>query len=158
MWDRSVAKWGPLLFAAPRRWILIVLLVSAGLAGCSPDNESRPRAIDGAFPPTGELPLLPFRVSDQTGLIRAIAVVRSDDVHDGVSQVTGRPDALHLQWVGGLCDRRVLIVFEQQAGGPAFTVDTEADFGGCRLMGIQRSLVIEFTQPIDASTVSVSTT
>jgi hypothetical protein len=152
-----MAKWGPLLFAAARRWILGMLLVGAGLAGCSPDNEPGPRAIDGAFPPTGELPQLPFRVTDQTGLIRAIAVVKADEVvPEGVSQVTGRDDALYLEWRGGLCDRRVLVVFEQQAGGPAFTVNTEADLGGCRLMGVHRSLVIEFARPIDASTVSVS--
>ena len=138
--------------------MLAFLLVTAGLSGCSSDSQPGPRAIDGAFPPTAELPQLPFRVTDQTGLIRAIAVVPGDDVPEGVSQVPGRNDALHLQWLGGLCDRRVLIVFAQGADGPAFTVDTEADFGGCRLMGIPRSLVIEFTQPIDASTVSFSTT
>ena len=137
-----------------RRWIVAVAL-GAALAGCGSDNEPGARAIDGVFPPTGELPQLPFRLSDQTGLIRAITVVEADDVPEGISQVTGRDDALHLEWLGGMCDRRVLVVFEQQADGAAFTVDTEADFGGCRLMGVQRSLAIEFTRPIDASTVSV---
>jgi len=66
-----------------------MLLVSAGLAGCSADIEPGPRAIDGVFPATGELPQLPFRVTDQTGLIRAIAVVNEDDVPEGVSQVAG---------------------------------------------------------------------
>lgn len=140
-----------------RRWILAVVLATAGLAGCASNDERGPRAIDGAFPQTQELPQLPFRVTDQTGLIRAIAVVERDDLEDGVSQVTGRNDALYVKWLGGLCDRRVLVVFEHQAEGPAFTVDTEADFGGCLLMGIQRSLVVEFTQPVDASTVSFST-
>jgi hypothetical protein len=140
------------------RWPLTYLLVTAGLAGCSADREPGPRSIDGVFPPTAELPQLPFRVTDQTGLIRAIAVAKADDVPEGVSQVKGHDDALHLEWLGGLCDRRVFVVFEQQADGSAFTVDTEADFGGCLLMGVQRSLVIEFTRPVDASTVSVSTT
>ena len=143
--------------SAAWRWILAFLLVTAGLSGCSADSEPRPRAIDGAFPPTAELPQLPFRVTDQTGLIQGIAVVDPGDIPEGVSQVPGRDDALFLEWLGGLCDRRILVAFAHQADGPVFTVKTEADFGGCRLMGIQRSLVIEFMQPVDAATVSLRT-
>ena len=83
-----------------------------------------------------------------------MAVVNTGIVEEGVSQVPGRDDALYLLWVGGACDRRVLVTFERTADGPGFTISTERDFGGCRLIGIPRNLMFEFTQPIDASTVS----
>jgi len=69
----------------------------------------------------------------------------------------GRDDSLYLTWLGGACDRRVLVVFEHGVDRHGFTITTERDFGGCRLVGFQRSLLIDFTQPIDASTVSIST-
>jgi len=147
MRDRS-ARW----------WLLTFLLVTAGVAGCSSGSQPGPRAIDGGFPPTAQLPALPFRIADQTGLIRALAVVDAGVLEEGASQVLGRDDALYLHWVGGACDRRVLVMFQHTANGHGFTVSTERDFGGCRLVGIPRTLVIEFTRPIDASTVSFSIT
>ena len=138
--------------------MLAFLLVTAGLSGCSSDSDPRPRAIDGGFPPTAQLPALPFRVADQTGLIRALAVVEAGVVQEGASQVLGRDDALYLHWVGGACDRQVLVTFEHTANGHGFTISTERDFGGCRLVGIPRTLVIEFTRPVDASAVSFTIT
>src|SRR5688572_31098435 len=129
-----------------RRRILAVVLATAAVAGCGSDIELGPRAIDGVFPPAADLQPLPFRVTDRTGLIRALAVVRPDGVAEGVSQVAGRDNALYLAWVGGACDRRAIVVFERRVGRHTFTITTERDFGGCRLRGIPRSLTIEFTQ------------
>ena len=134
--------------------LFAMVLATAGLAGCGSAADPGPRAIDGGFPPRADLQALPFRIADQTGLIKAVAVVDTRAVEEGVSQVPGRDDALHLLWVGGACDRRVLVTFERTADGPAFTIDTERDFGGCRMIGIPRNLMFEFTQPVDALTVS----
>ena len=135
--------------------IALALAISA-LAGCAPTTESGPKVIDGGFPPRGDLPALPFRIADQTGKIRAVTITNDGGVMEGVSQVPERDDALYVHWIGGQCDRRVLVIFEQSVDGPAFTIDTERDFGGCRMVGIPRILMIELTGPVDASTVSLS--
>ena len=133
-----------------RLTLFALVLAIVGLVGCGSATEPGPRAIDGGFPPGRDLQALPFRVADQTGLIRSVAVIDSADFYEGVSQVPGRDDALYLMWVGGACDRRVLITFEQTADAPAFTISTERDFGGCRMIGIDRQLMFEFTGPVDA--------
>lgn len=68
-------------------------LAAVALAGCGSDIDPSPRAIDGVFPPIAELPPLPFQLTDQTGLIRALAVADPDGLREGVSSA-----ALHATW------------------------------------------------------------
>lgn len=72
-----------------------------------------------------------------------------------MSQVPGRDDGLYLQWLGGMCDRSVVIVVDRPAADLLVTISTERDFGGCRLAGISRTLMLEFNEPVDASTVAL---
>ncbi len=132
------------------------MLAMAGLAACESTDQTGPRAIDGVFPPTAELPQLPFRVADGTGRVRAVSVGNPGEPMEGVRPVPGRDDALSVIWLGGMCDRRVLVTLDPSADGMALNVATERDFGGCQLAGILRHVVIEFTGPVDASTVSLS--
>ena len=136
--------------------LFAMVLATAGLAGCGSTTDPGPRAIDGVFPPSAELPQLPFRVGDQTGLVRAASVGNPSELLEGVRPVPGRDDALSVIWIGGMCDRRVLVTLDRAADGLALNVATERDFGGCRMAGVYRHLVIEFTGPVDASTVSLS--
>jgi hypothetical protein len=140
-----------------RRLILASVLAWATLASCESNIQLRSRAIDGVFPPTRDLPPLPFRLTDETGLVQALAVVKPGNLQDGVSPLPGRDDAVYVQWTGGACDRLAMVVFEHGLDGHQFTITTERDFGGCRMIGIPRSLTIEFTQPVDAATVSLDT-
>ncbi len=128
----------------------------AGLAACEATDEPGPRAIDGVFPPAAELPQLPFRVADGTGTVRAVSLGNPGERMEGIVPVPGRDDALSVIWMGGMCDRRVLVTLDPSAEGMALNVATERDFGGCRLAGILRHLVLEFSGPVDASTVSLS--
>ncbi len=75
---------------------------------------------------------------------------------EGIIPVPGRDDALSIIWMAGMCDRRVLVTLDPSAEGMSLNVATERDFGGCRLAGILRHLVLEFSGPVDASTVSLS--
>ena len=86
----------------------------AGLAACESADEPGPRAIDGVFPPTAELPQLPFRVADLTGSVRAVSIGNADAPLEGVQPVPGRDDALSVIWIGGVCDRHVLVTLEGQ--------------------------------------------
>jgi hypothetical protein len=139
-----------------RLGLCVVVLAMAGLAACESSDEPGPRAIDGVFPATGELPQLPFRVADRTGGVRAVSLGDPNDPLEGINPVPGRDDALSVIWIGGMCDRRVLVTLDRAADGMDLHVATERDFGGCLMAGILRHLVIEFTGPVDASTVSLS--
>jgi hypothetical protein len=111
--------------------------------------------VDGVFAAQGDIAALPVRVSDPSGLIRAVSVVAADAGHEGVTQVPGRVDALDLQWIGGMCDRGAEVVVDRAGTGLIVTISTDRDFGGCRLMGISRTLMLELNQPVDASTVAL---
>ena len=139
-----------------RLTLFVVVLAMTGLAACGSTDEPGPRAIDGVFPPTGELPQLPYRVADGTGAVRAVSLGDPGERMEGISQVPRRDDALSVIWTGGMCDRRVLVTLDPSADGMHLNVATERDFGGCRLAGILRHLVLEFNGPVDASTVSLS--
>lgn len=133
--------------------VLAVVLATFGSAGCGPSDQPGPRAIDGVFPAQGDLAELPIRVSDVPGVIRTVSIVAADPGHEGVSQVPGRDDALYVQWLGGMCDRSAVVAVDRAGGGLGITISTERDFGGCRLAGVTRTLMLEFNEPVDASTV-----
>ena len=128
-----------------------MLLAMTTMIGCSAPTAPTARVFDGVFGPVADLPELPYRVADQAGLISSVATVDPLSPVEEVNQVPGRVDAVYLEWLGGMCDRRVAVVFAGSADRSAFRIVTERDFGGCRLMGIPRNLMIEFTRPVDVS-------
>lgn len=135
--------------------LLGLLLAALGIAGCRSAEQTGPRAIDGVFPAQGDLAALPIRVSDVSGVIRTVSIVAADAGHEGVTQAPGRDDAITVQWVGGMCDRSAEVVVDRPGDGLALTISTKRDFGGCRLKGISRTLMLELTEPVDASTVAL---
>jgi hypothetical protein len=135
--------------------LLLAFLLATAIVGCASTDQPGPRAIDGVFPTQGDVAALPIRVSDLPGMVRTVSIVAPDGVPDGVSQVPDRDDALYLQWVGGMCDRNAELVVERSGDNLVATVRTERDFGGCRMAGITRTLMLEFTEPVDASAVEL---
>ena len=135
--------------------LLVTLLATLGVAGCGTPTQTGPRAIDGVIPAQGDIAALPIRVSDLHGLIRTVSIVSVNAVPEGVSQVPDRADALFVHWIGGMCDRSAVLVLDRADGDLLITLTTERDFGGCRMMGISRALMLEFIDSIDASTVSL---
>jgi hypothetical protein len=133
--------------------LLANLFAAAALAGCTTSTEPEIRDIQGVFPARGRTMELPFVVSDQLGLIKTVSLAEPR-IDDGVTQVTGRGDAIYLQWTGGMCDRQVSIVFDRTLDGPVLGVATERGFGGCLLAGIARTLRLDLSEPLDASTVA----
>ena len=138
-----------------RSLLLATLLATLGIAGCGPTEATGPRAIDGAFPAQGDISALPVRVSDLPGVIRNVSIVAADAGLEGVSQVPGREDAVYLQWMGGMCDRGAEVIVDRVVAGLLVTISTQRDFGGCRMAGISRTLMLELTEPVDASTVAL---
>ena len=135
--------------------LLAMLLATVGIAACGSAAPAGPRAIDGAFPAQGDIAALPVRVSDLPGVIRGVSVVAADAGHEGVTQVPARADALYLQWIGGMCDRGAEIVVDRAGTSLVITISTERDFGGCRMAGISRTLMLELNEQVDATTVAL---
>jgi hypothetical protein len=138
-----------------RSLLLAMLLATVGSAACGPAAPAGPRAIDGAFPAQGDIAALPVRVTDLPRVISTVSVVAANAGHEGVIQVPGRDDALYLQWIGGMCDRGAEVVVDRAGTSLVITISTERDFGGCRMAGIGRTLMLELREPIDATTVAL---
>lgn len=134
---------------------LVSLLGALGSAGCGSAEPSGPRTIDGGFPAQGDIAPLPIRVSDLPGVIRSVSIADSDPGREGVSPVPGRDDALYVHWMGGMCDRGAEVVVDRAGAGLAITIRTQRDFGGCRMAGIPRTLMLETTEPVDVSAIGL---
>jgi hypothetical protein len=137
-----------------RSTILALLVAAITVAGCEPTGPAG-RSFDGVFPPTRLVNQLPVRVVDTTGLVLAVATADDIGAPEGVSTVSDQPDAIAVAWLGGACDDRVDIAFEGAVGAIALTVQT-ARSGTCRLIGIERVIVLHLTEAIDPSSVSLT--
>jgi hypothetical protein len=133
---------------------LLVAAIAVAACASTPENVQR-GPFDGAFAAHGDTAPLPFQVVDRTGLVHSVSIAPSDMITDGISGVPGREDALHVQWLGGMCDHRVRMLVEHAEDGLTVTLDTDRA-GACRLAGIGRSLNLGFTTGVDPSTVSFS--
>ena len=135
--------------------VLVSVFATLGVAGCGPAQETGPRAIDVRFPAQGDIAALPIRVSDRPGVIRSVSIAAADPGREGVNAVPGRDDALYLQWIGGMCDRGAEVMVDRVGASLLITIRTQRDFGGCRMAGIYRTLLLELMEPVDASTIGL---
>jgi hypothetical protein len=144
----------------PRRALGAVLLAAAAavlLAGCS----YFPRApFQLTLPEMNGDPPLPIRLIDHSNTITAVEVPTRDPGRPGGSEsddfavaVPGRSNAVFLVWLGGRCDEQVDI--EYTGGDRTFTLTTQHGQGGCRLIGVIRSVIVVFGSPVDAATFKV---
>jgi hypothetical protein len=130
------------------------------LAGCSLGT----RTFGLSFPAEGGIRELPVVLTDYTGLVADVNLPNLGVPHpgphgghaDGMNAVPGQPNALEVDWVGGMCDASVDIVVR---GGDklAVTLATQTRPGGCLLAGIGRRLVITFTRPMLPGDVTLAT-
>jgi hypothetical protein len=137
-------------------WLIVLALVVA--AGCSAFG---PRSFEVAFAPLPDagIQALPTTLVDATGTVTAVIVaVDVPIVGDGPTAVAGDANSVVVTWMGGMCDRRVDLRLEERDGGLRLSGTTQADFGGCRLAGISRSLVIRFLLPVDVERFVVQVT
>lgn len=71
-----------------------------------------------------------------------------------VANAAGHPEAVLVRWVGGRCDRTWrLWVSRASTDGAAIQLVAGDLAELCRLVGITRTVVLEFREPVDASTV-----
>ena len=142
----------------PSRILAIALASSIAGIGCEPTPTPAGRAFDGVFPARAggalEVPELPIRVEDRSGLVEAVAFV-NDPILQGIRAVPDRPNAIAVGWTGGACDHRVAVTVEGVAAAVRVAIRTEIG-GACRAIGIPRSIELQFSEAIDPTTVSMS--
>jgi hypothetical protein len=101
-----------------------------------------------------QIPALPIRVEDRSGLVQAVAFV-NDPALQGIRAVPDRPNSIAVGWMGGACDQRVAVTVEGTAPTVEVAIRTETA-GACRAIGIPRAIELQFAQPIDPTMVSMS--
>jgi hypothetical protein len=127
------------------------LLLGAALvlAACTP-VASRPIQIEA---PAGDIGAIPTTITDTTGMV-ATAGFGLFAVDGVVVNPPGRPDAVHLEWLGGMCDKRFDLTVARAGDAVQVTLATTVDAqGGCRAAGIERGLDLVFGGPVPADTV-----
>ena len=141
------------------RILAVALAAAIAGTGCEPAPAPAGRAFDGVFPARAggalQVPALPIRVEDRSGLVQAAAFV-NDPILQGIGAVPDRPNAIAVGWTGGACDHRVAVTIEGVAAAVRVAIRTEIADGACRAIGIPRSIELQFREAIDPTTVSMS--
>lgn len=107
---------------------------------------------------TVDLSALPVVLHDLTGSVAAIAVVEppiydGGDVRGRVAQVDGDPTAIRIDWLAGACEGRVTVLVTGAGDRYSLTVKSHLKLWtiACPGLGIARSLIVRFKQPVVAS-------
>jgi hypothetical protein len=102
---------------------------------------------------------LPVTLVDHAGLVVAIHEVppnRPELVRsDGVTALPEHPSSLVARWIGGACDKAVAITLDGTTSALRLAIAT-TDGGGCRLVGLGRSIVLDLTAVIPPVNVTVA--
>ena len=123
--------------------------LAAMVVGCS---LLGPRTFELTLP-HNEVPLL-VRMTDTTGTVDRLELPAGNIPQAVIGKeivvgLDGRPDALAIGWLGGMCDQAVDI--ELRAGSaPMLTLREERRMGGCELTGLSRFVIVVFNTPVDA--------
>lgn len=96
---------------------------------------------------------LPVTIIDRAGIVIGVDQAPVGFGRDAILGLPGRPNAIVYRWLGGECDRATTISVSRDDGvTELLRVDTFASTS-CTLEGLERSVVIEFREPIDPTTV-----
>jgi hypothetical protein len=148
-----------------RLLVSVAVIVIAAVVGCEPSigptfRTSFP-ARDGSAQGTVDLAELQVVLHDFTGLVSAIAVVEpsiGEGYHLGRRiQVEGDPSAVRIDWLAGACESRVTILFLRDGDGYGVSMQSHPTFPGmlgCVALGVSRSLIVRFKQPVAASDIA----
>jgi hypothetical protein len=109
------------------------------------------RGLFVVVPGDGPVGALPVTILDDAGLV--LGVEAGPLGREGIVAATNRTNAVVYQWLGGLCDRLVTIRIDRLDGQISLLRTDEEAGTTCLLAGIERSVVIEFREPIDPSSI-----
>jgi hypothetical protein len=150
------------------RPLLVIAVVVAGglLLGLDPPYARTYRAElpadPGADEGTIDLPALPIRLHDFSGVVEGIEVAEGDGPGEGApwieaEPVAGGPTSLRIDWMGGACTPGVRIVLTGAAGALRLELEEQqswAIWAGCPAVGVFRSVLVRFLEPVAPADVS----
>jgi len=133
----------------------IVAGVSVTAAGCSSGGGT----FQLTFPAEHEtltINPLPVALVDKTGLVAGFRLApASPNWAPGVTALPGDETALVITWVGGACDQHVSMTSEGTSSALRVAVQT-SKAGGCRLLGVGRSVELVLTRAVRPGDVTLS--
>jgi hypothetical protein len=150
-----------------RLLVVIGAIVVMAVVGCEPSigptfRTSFP-ARDGSAEGTLGLAELQVVLHDYTNLVAAVSVVepaigRNDSLGQ-VEQVANDSSAIRIDWLAGVCESRVTILFVDTGDRYGISMKSHPTLPGmlgCPALGVSRSLVVRFKQPVASSSISAN--
>jgi len=90
---------------------------------------------------------VPLSITDPAGILVGVTTASDTGASPGIDFVPGRPDALRVDWIGGACDVAYDVRVVPEEGISVF-LTTRVRPGGCLLVGILRSIQLNFVRPV----------
>ena len=151
-------------------------VLALGLAAVAIGCGSPPgAAFSTGFPPIDGDPIgsidikaLPVTLHDATGTVTGIAVgeLRPEDnlldlPRGHAESVPNKPNRIRFLWMGGACEREVVLALSAIESQNVLRIHAESSIsilgGGCPALGVNRSVIVEFNQPVDPADFDVRT-
>jgi len=133
---------------------VLVVIAFVGLGALLPERGLAVVLRD----PGGMAHAVTVTIDDRAGIVTAVAEATDAEATavsgaDAFAAVPGRPNAIVYQWLGGACDRAATIHVSRSASQVELLREDVETGSACLMIGITRTIVIEFREPIDPMTV-----
>ena len=133
----------------------LIGLVLAGLVAVSACGGV-PEVHSIVIPGQGRAQPLPVEIDDQAGIVSSIELNGADRPPlEPVVALAGDPAAIAVTWTGGLCDTATRLTITSEPPGIRITETTTVRPGGCRLVGIYRTLLFRLAEPIPVEAIAL---
>jgi hypothetical protein len=127
--------------------MLVVVALALAIAGCALFEPDPDGTFSVVMPGREHIDPLAVDVLDRTGTVTAV-IVAEGQFQEGVVAAPADPATLIVTWMGGLCDTRTTLTLETTLDTMQIGAATETRPGGCRAMGVMRSIAIRFDPPL----------
>ena len=140
--------------AIPRRAVGPILAAVLLVGACQAEGRTFSTML-----PTVDRDPLPVALTDETELVTGIDEAQADvswGDKAAVHALPGRPNAVVLSWLGGVCDRDARVRFHVVNGDYLLNLAINEPGGSCPAAGVPRALRIDLSRSIPAESVVVA--
>ena len=138
----------------PRRAIGPILAAALLIGACQAEGRTFSTRL-----PTVDRDPLPVALTDETELVTGIDEAQADvswGDKAAVHALPGRPNAVVLSWLGGMCDRDARVRFHVVNGDYLLNLAINDPGASCPAAGVPRALRIDLSRSIPAESVVVA--
>lgn len=137
---------------------VFIACIVAGLALSAVGCSAGARTFQLTFPAEHEqiaIDALPVSLTDTSGLVVGFHPAPPGAWNTGVAALPEDKSALVITWVGGACDSHVSLTTQGTASALQVAIQTSTS-GGCRLLGVGRSVELALNGVVHSENVSLS--